>query len=206
MRVAVAIGLDLAVSAGFLAAWRAGWIPVDPAHPEAPFLLFVNVNLLLCATAAVASAAVGLRRRAAAGQTRTAAGILLVTLVLMTAAEALCAAGEVARPGPSWLELAGLVAWHVARAGALVWGLAVVWSRGEGAGWAALDPRRRPAIAWPALGLVLYQLTEGFRHRLEVLGDPGFCLGELGFFAGYLAVALGAFRVTARDPAGRAGT
>jgi hypothetical protein len=202
----LAAALDLLVSAAFLLGWRFGWIRVDGVQPEGLFLFVVNANMLLCAAAAVASAAVGLRRRVGAGEARTAAGILLVTLALMTGAEALYAAGEAAQPRPSRLESAGLLAWHIARASALVWVLAVVRSRGEGAGWAALDPRRRPAIAWPALGLVLYQATDGIRHRFEALGDPEFYLGELGFFAGYLAVALGAFRATDRDATGRAGT
>ncbi len=199
MILRVAIALDLLVSAAFLIAWDIGWIPQDPVKPELPFLQFVNANMMVCVVAAGISAAVGLARRRAPPRRAVPAAILLVTVAVAAAAELLCAAGEFVHPPPGWLPTVGVWAMSAARVLGAAWLVAVVLTRGDGAGLGALDPRRRPAIAWPAAGCVAYALTDLVRYRMEISGDPGFSLGEVGFFAGYLAIALGAHRRPAGD-------
>lgn len=241
-----AMGVDLVVAAAFLGAWKLGWIPVDPDHPEGPFLLFVNGNMLLCAAAAVLAAAVGWRRAAARREGAAAAGLLLLALGLLTAGEVLCAALEFADRPPSWLERVADGSWLASRLAIAVWLVHVVRRRPAVGGrlprglapvaLAAIGPlgvfallrpllaggepvaaamvtldllallalalavprlphiRVAPAVTWPAIGLGLYLLVDLVQYRYVAVGDPGFCLGELVYFEGYLAVALGAWR------------
>jgi hypothetical protein len=203
LKVVLAIALDLLLSAVFLLGWRVGWIRVGGAQPQDLFLQFVNTNMLLCASAAVIAAAVGVVRRRSAGRGAGAAAILLAAMLVFTLAEALIGVAEFVRT-PGWFPTASQATTYSARALVLIWAFAVVLGRGDGAGLRALDPRTRPAIAWPAIGLAIYLLTDLARYRLDVVGGRDFALGELGFFAGYLAVALGAYRPFAADVVGRA--
>jgi hypothetical protein len=46
---------------------------------------------------------------------------------------------------------------------------------------------------WPLVGWGAYSLVDLFYFYLFANADPGFCLGEVGYFAGYLLTALGAY-------------
>lgn len=241
-----AIGVDLVVAAAFLGAWKLGWIPADPDHPEGPFLLFVNGNMLLCAAAAVVAAGVGWRRAAIQGSGAASAGLLLLALGLLLAGEALCAALEFVDRAPAWVERIADGSWLASRLAIAGWLVHVVRRRPAVGGriqrglppvalaailplgvFALLRPllaggepvaaamvtldlfallalalavprlphiRVSPAVTWPAIGLGLYLLVDLVQYRYVAVGDPEFCLGELVYFEGYLAVALGAWR------------
>ena len=109
---------------------------------------------------------------------------------------------------PQWSTVAALVV-----AAGAVWGLTLVWypawldGKGEatvaaaevlalvltaaalrrgGAGGPAPEPGRLLALA----GLGLYLVTDLSYLEHAARGDPSFCVPEIGFYAGYLAVAL----------------
>jgi len=237
-----AIVLDLGVSVLVLAARKAGMLS------EAPYKGFVNVNMVLTATAAALFAVDALRR---GPRDRTAMGLLAGALSLLAMGEAACllqdwllASRDWSAPwyDLSWLAARGLVLVLLVR-GVVVTGprppLGAAAATGAGAlavvavaVWASLLPlaRGRPLldiadlsvpmlaadlaaigifaaafarggvrpVLFPLCGVVAVLCTDILLYR-DVATDSGaFCLGEMGYFGGYLLAAWGTARIAAR--------
>ena len=85
---------------------------------------------------------------------------------------------------PAWLDGKGEATVAAAEVLALV--LTAAALRRGGAGGPAPEPGRLLALA----GLGLYLVTDLSYLEHAARGDPSFCVPEIGFYAGYLAVAL----------------
>ena len=160
-------------------------IPLSPQW----ILHFVNVNMMLAAGAASASAGLALRRRDTWGEQRWFPGALFVSLALLLYSELVAWIGEFIPAAAPWLSPADLapLASRLALALFLLAGLL----RGPP------GHARKLVLA----GAALYLVSDLLFHLSEMATNTSFLLLEFGFYAAYWLMALGA-RWQAPEPKG----